>query len=128
VQAAQSAPSICSLASPAKVKSALGFGVGAPIVTKNGPVTVCQYVVKTGLIVRFETSETAAMFAFGQKSFATHGEKTKPVSGVGAKAYTSTIGKVITLVVLQGKTELLITASQPLPRLETLAKLIVPSL
>jgi hypothetical protein len=127
--AAQSASPSCSLASATKIKSALGITVSAaPSVTRNGPVTVCQFRVATGLLVRFQTSETAALFAFGRKSFATHGETTRTLNGIGTKAYSSTIGKEVTVVVLQNKTELLILARAPLAKVEALAKLILPSL
>jgi hypothetical protein len=126
---APAASPTCKLASSAKVKSALGFTVPAALVTKNGPVTVCQFESSTDLLVRFETSETAPLFAFGRKSFTQHGYPTTAVNGLGTKAYSSRAGaKTITLVVLQGKTELLITALAPLAKIEALARLILPSL
>lgn len=118
----------CSLASPKLVKSALGLVVGAPVVTRNGPVTVCQFETATGLLVRFETNETASLFAFGRKSFTKQGKPTRTVNGIGAKAYTASIGNTTTIVVLQHTTELLIVAQAPAAKLETLAKLILPSL
>ena len=101
---------------------------GAPLVTRNGPVTVCQFMSKPALLVRFETNETTSLFAAGRKGFVQHGAPTKPVGGLGTTAYSSTFGGASTIVVLQDKTELLITGSSPLPKLETLAKLILPSL
>lgn len=125
---AQSSGPSCSVASAKKVKAALGITVTAPLVTKNGPVTVCQFMNGTGLLVRFQTSETASLFAAGRKSFAQHGEPTKIVNGVGTKAYSSSIGSTSTIVVLKGKIELLITANVSLPKVVALAKLILPSL
>jgi len=127
--AAVSGPS-CNLASPKSVKSALGITVGAPSVTKNATVTVCEFATTAGLLVRFETNETPSLFAFGRKSFAKHGEPTKTVNGLGTQAYSSTFagGKSNTIVVLKNKTELLITGSEPPAKLEALAKLILPSL
>lgn len=124
----QSAAPSCSLASPKKVKSALGLTVGAPVVTKNGPVTVCLFMTTPALLVRFQIHETAALFAFGRKGFDQHGEPTKTVSGLGTKAYSASAGKSSTIVVLQNKTELLVTGTSPLPKLVTLAKLILPTL
>jgi hypothetical protein len=118
----------CNLASAKRVKSALGITVGAPLVTRNGPVTVCQFMSKVALLVRFETNETAALFAAGRKSFAQHGVPTKPVSRLGTTAYSSSFAGSNTIVVLQGKTELLITSSDSLAKVEALAKLILPSL
>ena len=127
--AAASGPS-CSLASAKSVKSALGITVASPSVTKNGPVTVCLFTSTSALLVRFETNETASMFAVGRKSFGQHGEPTKTVNGLGTTAYSSTFagGKSNTIVVLKNKTELLITANEPLAKLEALAKVILPSL
>jgi hypothetical protein len=127
--AAVSGPS-CALASPTSVKSALGITVGAPSVTKNATVTICEFATAAGLLVRFETSETPSLFAIGRNSFAKHGEPTKTVSGLGTQAYSSTFagGKSNTIVVLKNTTELLITSSEPLAKLEALAKLILPSL
>jgi len=127
--AAASGPS-CSLASAKRVKSALGLTVGSPSVTKNGPVTVCEFASTSPLLVRFETNESASMFAAGRKGFTQHGEPTKTVSGLGTAAYSSSLagGKSNTIVVLKDTTELLITGAEPLAKLEALAKLIVPSL
>ena len=126
----QSSVPSCSLASARRIKSALGITVTAPLVTKNGPVTVCQFmnVNGTGLLVRFQTSETAALFAAGRNGFAQHGVATKAVRGLGTKAYSSSIGSTSTIVVLKGKIELLITANVSLPKVVALAKLILPSL
>lgn len=125
--AAAAGPS-CNLASPARVKSALGLTVKSPSVTRNGPVTVCLFASAPPLLVRFETNETAALFAIGRKSFAQHSEPTKTVSGLGSQAYSSSIGSTNTIVALTNKTELLITGNEPLAKLVALAKLILPSL
>jgi hypothetical protein len=127
--AAVSRPS-CNLVSPKSVKTAIGITVGSPSMTKNATVTVCLFATKSGLLVRFETSETPALFAAGRNSFGQHGEPTKTVNGLGTQAYSSTFagGKSNTIVVLENKTELLITSSEPLAKLEALAKLILPSL
>lgn len=127
LRADRAAPS-CSLASAKAVKAAFGTTIGAPTVTKNGPVTVCQYASSTLLLVRFETGETAARFAAGRNSFKTHGESTTSVKGVGTGAYSSTIGGATTLVVLKGTTELLLTATSSQPKIISLAKLILASL
>ena len=127
--AAVSGPS-CNLASAKSVKSAVGITVGSPSVTKNATVTLCLFPSAPPLLVRFETNETASLFAVGRKSFGQHGEPTKTVTGLGTKAYSSSLagGKSNTIVVLKSKTELLITANEPLAKLEALAKLILPSL
>jgi hypothetical protein len=126
--AAVSGPS-CSLASAKRVKSAVGLTVASPSVTKNGPVTVCLFTSTPVLLVRFETNETASMFAVGRKGFGQHGEPTKTVNGLGTEAYSSSIASTSnTIVVLKSKTELLITANEPLAKLVALAKLILPSL
>jgi hypothetical protein len=118
----------CSLASATRVRSALGITVGPAQVTRNGPVTVCQFRSGTGLLVRFQTSVSASRFASGRKSFGQQGVSTKTIDGVGSKAYSSSIQGTNTIVVLQKTTELLITANAPQTKLVALAKLILPSL
>jgi hypothetical protein len=112
------------------IKAAVGVTVRSPVVTKNGPVTVCDFLSATPLLVRFETRENATLFAVGRKGFSQHGEPTKTVGGLGNAAYSSSLagGKANTIVILKGSTELLITGPEPLPKLETLAKLILPAL
>ena len=120
----------CSLASPKRVKSAVGITVGSPSVTRKGPVTVCLFTSTPTLLVRFETNASAALFAAGRKGFTQHGEPTKTVHGLGTAAYSSSFagGKSNTIVVLKSTTELLVTGPEPLPKLVALAKLILPSL
>lgn len=118
----------CNLASAKRVKSALGITVASPSVTKNRTVTVCQFRSKSGLLVRFQTSESASLFAVGRKSFEKHGEPTKTVNGLGMKAYSSSAARFTTIVVLKNNTELLVTAKVSLAKIVGLAKLILPSL
>jgi hypothetical protein len=118
----------CNVASAKKIKAAIGITVGSASVTRNGPVTVCQFRTATGLLVRFQTSETASMYAFGRKSFGQHGAPTKTVAGIGTKAYSSSFQGANTIVVLQNTTELLVTSSVSLAKIEALARLILPSL
>jgi hypothetical protein len=125
---AHSAGPSCNLASPSKVKSALGVAVSSPSATNNATITVCQFTTDPGLLVRFETKESASLFALGRKGFQTHGEPTKTVAGLGTEAYSSSIGGTNTIVVLKNTTELLVTASVPLAKVVALAKLILPSL
>jgi hypothetical protein len=129
---AHSAGLSCDLASAKRVKSALGITVGAPLVTRNGPVTVCQFMTKPALLVRFETNETASLFAAARKGFEQHGEPTKTLGGIGTKAFSSSIGSgahaTTTIVVLKNKTSLAIVAVAPLAKVVALGKLILPSL
>ena len=125
---AQAATPSCSLASAARVRSALGVTVASPQVMKNATVTVCQFITTSALLVRFQTAETTQLFAFGRKSFGQHGLPTKTVGGLGTKAYSASTQGSNTLVILQGTTELLVQGRTPLPKLEALAKLILPSL
>ena len=118
----------CKLASAKRVKSALGITVASPLVTKNRTVTVCQFRSNSGLLVRFETDESASLFAVGRKSFEKHGEATKTVNGLGTKAYSASAGGFTTIVVLKNNTELLVTAKVSLAKIVALAKLILPSL
>jgi hypothetical protein len=93
-------------------------------------VTVCVFPPPTALLVRFETHETSALYTAGRNSFTKHGEPTKTVHGLGSAAYSSSLagGKSNTIVALKGTTELLVTGTQPLAKLEALAKLILAAL
>lgn len=128
VHAATTPSPSCKLASAKRVKSALGITVASPLVTKNRTVTVCQFTSNSGLLVRFETDESASLFAIGRKSFEKHGEATKTVNGLGTKAYSASAGGSTTIVVLKNNTELLVTAKVSLAKVVALAKLILSSL
>lgn len=128
------APS-CGLATPAMVNTALGTNVTAPKVTKQGSVLVCTYpegALSDKALIRYETGMTAKTFAASESGFTQHGEPVTPATGYGSQAYSSTIGGgdyvTNTLVVLKGRTELLVTASAPLNQVEALASAILPKL
>ena len=120
----------------ADVQRTLGLAVGAPVSQVTGPVTVCTYTgagtAPSTVLVRFATGSTAGSFAAAKAAFAGHQEPTSDVAGLGKAAYSSTLstGGLVqnTIVVLQGSTELLISAPAPLSQVETLARQVLPSL
>lgn len=128
---AASQPS-CKLVSPGEIEAVLGFKVPEPSVTRNGPVTTCQYgnYGKT-VLVRFETDESRSTFRADRAQFDAEGERTKSFTGFGLPAYSSVISGFITistLVVLKGHTTLLVTAEAPLADVAKLVGKILPKI
>jgi hypothetical protein len=114
-----------------QVAAILGVHAKAPTAEPNGSVMVCLYPSNSNprnTTIRYQTGMTAKDFADARAQFDANGEKTTTVKGVGNKAYSSSIGKVNTLVVLKGKNEVLISAPAPLSKIETLAQQILPRL
>lgn len=119
----------CGKVSAAEINSSLGITVGTTKVTTVGSSTTCTYSHST-MIVKISGGFSAASFAADRKSFDSHGEPTKTVTGLGSGAFSSTIGAgtyaTNTIVVLKGSTELLITAPQAsLGKIEGLAKTVL---
>ncbi len=121
----------CGLASADEIEAALGVQAQSPSAEPNGDVTVCLYPGNSNprnTTIRYETGTSAAAFATEKTQFDSSGQKTTAVSGVGDQAYSSTLGKYNTLVVLKGDTELLITAPASLAKIQALAEQILPKL
>jgi hypothetical protein len=122
----------CSKVSATEIKKALGITVGTTKVTTVGSSTTCTYTHST-MTVKISAGFSSASFTTDRKSFDSHGEPTKTVSGLGSSAFSSTIGSgsyaTNTVVVLKGSTELLITATQVnLAKVEGLAKTVLSAI
>ena len=83
------------------------------------------------MIVRFETGMTASSFAAARAQFASHGESTSDLRGLGNEAYSSSFGsgqyQTNTVVVRKGGTELLVTGPATPAQIQTLAGEILAS-
>jgi hypothetical protein len=119
-----SSPS-CKLAPASEVSAALGLQATGPQSTVVEPATTCRYAVggnESGVIVRFQTGETAGTFEAEKSNFHTSGQQTTDLAGVGDEAFTSTLGagSIVTNTVMtrQGDTTLLVTAGAPLDKIE----------
>jgi hypothetical protein len=119
-----SSPS-CRLAPASEVSAALGLRATGPESTVVEPATTCRYAVDgnpSGVIVRFQTGETAGTFEAEKSNFHTSDQETTDLPGVGDEAFTSTLGagSIVTNTVMtrQGDTTLLVTAGAPLDKIE----------
>ncbi len=117
----------CSQMATAKINATLGVKLAAPKELHNGSVTVCTYpqgALTDKVTVRYETGMNAASFLATETGFTSHNEPVTPVAGFGSKAFTSTIGggtyAVNSLSALKGSTNVLISASVPLGKVEAL--------
>jgi len=122
----------CAVASADQVAAALAVQAIGPTSQVNGAVTVCLYASSTNarnVTIRYQAGMSASDFATAESTFSQHGEPTKPVSGIGDKGYSSTIGTgqyvTNTLAVLKGSTEVQVSAPASLARIEALAKQIL---
>jgi len=133
-QAASKGPG-CGLVPASVVDSIYGASFTGPTAQTKGPVTVCTYFSSApvvSVLVRFEVNETVAMFKAGRKSFSAHNEPTVTVPGLAQMAYSSVLGSgktlTSTVVVLTGKTELLVTGTGPLSKALSLTKKVLAKL
>jgi hypothetical protein len=133
-QAAGKGPG-CGLVPASVVDGVYGARLTGPAAQTQGPVTVCSFSSSAPVLyvlVRFEVNETVAMFKAGRKSFTAHKEPTVTVPGLGLMAYSSVFGSgktlTSTVVVLTGKTELLVTGTGPLAKALSLTKKVLAKL
>jgi hypothetical protein len=109
------------------VGKALGLPVGKLIPTVAGPVTICAYAGRYEVIVRYQTGETAAIFAQTRSSQASlQHQLVATVSGLGDSAYAAryTAGKPAsnTLAARQGDLAIFITSPASLSAERALMK------
>lgn len=124
--AANAASSSQCLVSPsAMVGKALGLPVGKVIPTVDGPVTVCAYVGRYEVIVRYQTGGTTATFEQTRSSQASlRHQLVTTVSGLGDSAYLAryTASKPVsnTLAAREGDIAIFITSPASLSAERTL--------
>lgn len=125
----------CSLAPASLVNSTFGTTVTDASPEVNGTVTLCHYsngANPSAVLIRFATGMSLTDFKANEAGFAAHGESTTDISGLGDAAYSSTIGTgasaVNTVVALKSNTEVLITASQPLTKVQALSQALLSAL
>jgi hypothetical protein len=135
IASAATKPPGCAVVPPSLVSTVYGAPFGPPKAQTNGPVQVCLFLATAPVIsvlVRFQVSESDAVFNAARKQFDARGEHTISSSGFGQKAYTVVLGsgKVLTgtIVVLKGSTELLVSGTGSLAKCEALAKKVLPKL
>lgn len=116
----------CAQAPSAVVGSALGLALGKQVSTLEGPVSVCAYLGKYMVMVRYQTGESATEFRQSQQSLTSLHQSVHAVSGVGDKAYFASAGTAHgpsnTLAALSGTVAVFVTAPRPLAAERSLMK------
>jgi len=114
----------CAAAPPALVGAALGLSVGAVVGSVEGPVTVCAYLGRHEVIVRFQRGENSAAFAAYRRATGAMHQLIAPVPGLGKgaylAAYTLTKPPANTLAARRGRLAIFITSPAPLGAERTL--------
>lgn len=104
----------CEKAPPALVGSALGLPVGRQVTTIDGRVSVCSYLGRAGVLVRFQVAEDAGQFRAGKRSMRRLHQSVSGVRGLGDQAYFARFGsgrqRTNTLAVRQGSIAVFVTS------------------
>jgi hypothetical protein len=114
----------CAAAPPALVGAALGLSVGEVVGSVEGPVTVCAYLGRHEVIVRFQRGENSAAFAAYRRATGAMHQLIAAVPGLGkgayVAAYTLTKPPANTLAARRGRLAIFITSPAPLGAERTL--------
>jgi hypothetical protein len=116
----------CTHAPAAVVGAALGLSLGKQVSTLEGPVSVCAYLGKYMVMVRYQTGESAKEFRQSQQSLTSLHQSVRAVTGVGDRAYFASVGTARgssnTLAALSGTVAVFVTAPRPLASERSLMK------
>jgi hypothetical protein len=100
------------------VGSALQLPVGKQVTTVEGPVSVCAYMGRNEVLVRFQVGENASEFTQSRTSLASLHQSVSAVGGLGDQAYFATVGSgqraSNTLAARKGTIAVFVTAPKPL--------------
>ncbi len=116
----------CAQAPSAVVGAALGLSLGKQVSTLEGPVSVCAYLGRYMVMVRYQTGESGQDFRQSQQSLTSLHQTVRAVTGVGDKAYFASVGTAHgtsnTLAALSGTVAVFVTAPRPLAAERSLMK------
>ena len=84
---------LCAGAAASEVGSTLGLSLGKQVTNLEGPVSVCAYLGKYMVMVRFQSGETAQEFGQSRKSLLGLHQAVRDVAGLGDQAYYASAGK-----------------------------------
>jgi hypothetical protein len=116
----------CAQAPSAEVGAVLGLSLGKQVSTLEGPVSVCAYLGKYMVMVRYQSGESAKEFRQSQQSLASLHQSVRTVAGVGDRAYFASAGTAHgpsnTLAALSGTIAVFVTAPRPLATERSLMK------
>jgi hypothetical protein len=112
--AAGSKAPYCAQAPSSMVGSALKLPVGKQVTSLDGPVSVCAYLGKYEILVRFQVGENTSEFSQSRTSLVSLHQSVSGVSGLGDQAYFATVGSgqraSNTLAALKGTIAVFVTA------------------
>jgi hypothetical protein len=116
--AAEGKSPYCAQAPSSMVGSALNLPVGKQVTTVDGPVSVCAYLGKYEVLVRFQVGEDASEFTQSRTSLVSLHQAVSGVGGLGDQAYFATTGSgqraSNTLAALKGSIAVFVTTPKPL--------------
>lgn len=116
----------CAQAPATVVGAALRLSLGKQVSTLEGPVSVCAYLGKYMVMVRYQTGESAREFRQSQQSLTSLHQSVRAVTGVGDQAYFASVGTAHgasnTLAALSGTVAVFVTAPRPLASERSLMK------
>jgi len=82
----------CAHAPASEVGSTLGLSLGKQVTNLEGPVSVCAYLGKYMVMVRFQSGETPQEFGQSRKSLLSLHQAVRDVAGLGDQAYYASAG------------------------------------
>ena len=108
----------CAHAPASEVGSVLGLSLGKQVTNLEGPVSVCAYLGRFMVMVRFQSGETAQEFGQSRKSLLSLHQTVQDVPGLGDQAYYASAGTgrtaSNTLAARMGTVAVFVTAPKPL--------------
>jgi hypothetical protein len=117
-----SAPAVpapyCAHAPATEVGSVLGLSLGKQVTNLEGPVSVCAYLGRYMVMVRFQSGESAKEFTQSRKSLLSLHQTVQSVTGLGDDAYFAAVGSgraaSNTLAARTGTMAVFVTSPRPL--------------
>jgi len=108
----------CAQAPASMVSAALRLPLGKQVTTAEGPVSVCAYLGRYMVMVRYQSGENAREFTEGRESLARLHQAISSVRGLGDQAYFASAGsgkrETNTLAAREGPIAVFLTAPRPL--------------
>ncbi|HEY4853589.1 MAG TPA: hypothetical protein VII22_22610 [Streptosporangiaceae bacterium] len=108
----------CAQVPSSMVGSALRLPVGKQVTSVAGPVSVCAYLGKYEVLVRFQVGENAGEFTQSRTSLVSLHQSVSDVAGLGDQAYFAIFGSgqraSNTLAARKGSIAVFVTAPTPL--------------
>ena len=108
----------CAQAPAAMVSSALQLPLGKQVTSAEGPVSVCAYLGKYMVMVRYQSGENVKEFTEGRQSLGRLHQAVSNVHGLADQAYFASAGsgrrETNTLAAREGSIAVFLTAPKPL--------------